>query len=137
MPEVGRPEKTPPNNACDIVAKLAAKGCSETTIAYALGVCDKTWRRWKKDIPELLEALAVGRAREHDKLVGMLHEKALKGDIIAAMFLLKCRHNYKEGAVIEDNRRIQIGVMLPQSLSPEQYRQIVNVTPKEVENLES
>jgi hypothetical protein len=139
MSEIGRPEKLPPGDAHKIVLKLAARGCNETTIAYGLGIGVKTWRKWKKDHPELLEALELGRAREHDKLFGVLYRKAIKGDTIAAMFLLKCRHNYKEGSTtfVEDNRRIQIGIILPQSLTPEQYQQIVNIPLKEIEHDES
>jgi hypothetical protein len=43
------------------------------------------------------------------------------------MFLLKCRHNYRDGGVtIEDNRRVQIGVVLPSSLNPDQYKMLID-----------
>lgn len=71
---------------------------------------------------------------EHDQLVGVLFEKAMAGDSTAAMFLLKCRHNYRDGGItIEDNRSVRIGVMLPASLNPEQYKQIVDAKQEVIE----
>jgi len=125
--KIGRPKKTPPENAVEIIKTTASRGCSETTIANALGVSFDTWMRFRGDHPELKEAYDQARAIEHDALVGVLFEKAMKGDTVAAMFLLKCRHNYRDGGVtIEDNRRVQIGVVLPSSLNPDQYKQIIN-----------
>lgn len=75
--------------------------------------------RFREEHPELKEAYDQARKIEHDAPVGLLFEKAMKGDSIAAMFLLKCRHNYRDGGItIEDNRRVQNGVALPSSLNP-------------------
>jgi len=129
----GRPEKTPPSNAVAIIKDIASRGCSEKTIAHALGIAWGTWTRWREDYPELKAAYEQGRAVEHDTLVGVLFEKAVKGDTTAAMFLLKCRHNYRDGGItVEDNRQIKVGIMLPQSLKPEQYQRIIDTTATEV-----
>jgi hypothetical protein len=123
------PKKKPPANAIEIIAATACRGCSEKSIAFALGISFDTWLRWREDHPELKQALDQARAVEHDALVGVLFEKAMTGDSVAAMFLLKCRHNYRDGGVtIEDNRSVRIGVMLPASLNAEQYKQIINTT---------
>jgi len=50
-----------------------------------------------------------------------------KNSHVIILQILKCRHNYRDGGVtIEDNRRVQIGVVLPSSLNPEQYKQLVD-----------
>ncbi|MBM9614761.1 hypothetical protein JWJ90_10745 [Desulfobulbus rhabdoformis] len=123
---MGRPKIMPPENAVEIIEKTASHGCSEKTIARALGVSFDTWMRFREDHPELKEAYDQARAVEHDALVGVLFEKAMKGDATAAMFLLKCRHNYRDGGVtIEDNRRVQMAVVLPTSLNADQYKQLI------------
>lgn len=133
--KIGRPLKQPPANAVKIISDIASRGCSERSIAYALGVDFQTWQRWREDFPELKEAYGHARAREHDSLVGVLFKKALSGDSVAAMFLLKCRHNYRDGGItIEDNRSVKIGIMLPQSLNAEQYQQILETSAKVIEN---
>ena len=125
---IGRPLKQPPKDAVEIIKNVACRGCSETSIARALDADFKTWQRWREDFPELREAYQQARAIEHDSLVGVLFEKAMAGDSVSAMFLLKCRHNYRDGGlVIEDNRSVRIGIMLPQSLNPEQYKQVAEV----------
>jgi hypothetical protein len=125
--KTGRKKKMPPENAMEVIEDAASRGCSEWSIAKALGTCFGTWRRWLDEFPELKEAYDQARAIEHDALVGVLFEKAMKGDSTAAMFLLKCRHNYRDGGVtIEDNRRVQIGVVLPSSLNPDQYKMLID-----------
>ena len=126
---MARPLKLPPKNAIEIITDVASRGCAERSIALALGINYQTWQRWREDHPELKEAYQNARAVEHDALVGILYEKAIAGDSIAAMFLLKCRHNYRDGGItIEDNRQIKLGIMLPQSLNAEQYKQIITTS---------
>lgn len=133
--KIGRPLKQPPKDAVEIIRDIASRGCSEKTVLAALGTSRETWSRWKTEYPELLDAYEEARAVEHDKLVGVLFERALKGDTVAAMFLLKCRHNYRDGGIVlEDNRSVKIGIMLPQSLKPEQYQQIICNNQEVIEN---
>lgn len=129
MSNTGRPKIIPPENAIEIIKSTASRGCSEKTIANALGVSFDTWKRFREEHPELKEAYDQARAVEHDALVGILFDKAMKGDAVAAMlFLLKSRHNYRDGGItIEDNRRVQIGVI--STLFPEsrnQYKQLID-----------
>jgi hypothetical protein len=132
---IGRPPMQPPANAIAIISEVASRGCAERSIAAALGVDYKTWQKWREEHPKLKEAYNNARATEHDALVNVLFEKALSGDNIAAMFLLKCRHNYRDGGItIEDNRAVKIGIMLPQSLNAAQYKQILDTTAEVIEN---
>jgi len=62
--KIGRPRKTPPENAVEIIKTTASKGCSEKTIAGALGVSFDVWIRFKEENPELKEAYDQARAIE-------------------------------------------------------------------------
>lgn len=104
--KIGRPLKEPPAKAVKIISDVASRGGAEISIAYALGTSFKTWQRWREDYPELKEAYDQARAKEHDTLVNILFEKAKKGDSVAAMFLLKCRHNYRDGGITIEDMRI-------------------------------
>ena len=65
--------------------------------------------------------MTAGRAVEHDKLVGALFEAATKkGNITAAIFLLKARHGYVEGVPFVQNS-VSINYTIPAAMTPEQY----------------
>lgn len=53
----------------------------------------------------------------------MLHggRAAQKGIVIAAMFLLKARHGYREGDQGETANRVSITFALPGAMKPEQF----------------
>jgi len=81
-----------------------------------------------------MTAWEEGRGAEHSALVGVLYKAAVdKGNIVAAMFLLKARHGYVEGAPVESGNRVNIVFQLPAPLSPEQYAQVVRANPKAIE----
>src|SRR5690242_1021292 len=93
----GRPLKMPPANAAERIAALAAKGHSIIGIARGLNTSQDTLYRWMEEDPTLAEALAHGRESERLVLHNVLYRAARKGNIVAAMFLLKARHGYREG----------------------------------------
>jgi hypothetical protein len=127
-----RPKKLLPINAVETIIEMRSRGCNEITIASALGAGETTFRKWKESHPEVKAALQLGNAVEENKLVGILHKAAENGNVIAAMFLLKSRHGYVEGKQYEDNRKLQIAVVLPASLTPEQYLQMTSGKPANV-----
>ena len=61
-------------------------------IANALGVGKDLLRHWLAENPRLSAALNRGRERERQALHGRLFKSAMDGNIVAALFLLKCRH---------------------------------------------
>lgn len=112
----------PPPGADKIVESLASKGCSEISIAKGLGVSGPTWQRWRDEYPELLEAWQKGRAIEHDKLFNVLFRAATKDkNIIAAMFLLKARHGYRENADFTVQNKVSVTFEVPGALNPDVY----------------
>jgi hypothetical protein len=94
------------------VRTLAANGALETSIAAALGLDAKTWRRIRDEDPDTRAVWEEARTIERDRLVGSLFRQALgapaeydgQGNVVraeqppvptAAMFLLKARHGYR------------------------------------------
>ncbi len=109
---MARPRKTLPENGLAIVRTLAANGALETSIAAALGLDAKTWRRIRDEDPDTRAVWEEARTIERDRLVGSLFRQALgapaeydgQGNVVraeqppvptAAMFLLKARHGYR------------------------------------------
>ena len=118
---MGRRKKNLPANGLDIIRNLAEKGVRETDIARALGMCFDTWLRIKNENPEAMKALTEAKQIEENKLFGILYEKAIKGDSIAAMFLLKTRHGYREGAEVTNANQVNVKISIPGSMKPEDY----------------
>jgi hypothetical protein len=113
----GRPRKEPPPDAALRIRELASEGHSQIGIANMLGVSEETLRRWMRELPELKEQYDLGRERERLVLTNVLYQKALAGDAISAMFLLKSRHGYKEGEHPEaSGGRVNITFQLPGAL---------------------
>ena len=110
-----------------IVEELAARGVAEATMAKALRMGKDAFRAAKRRDPAVQEAIDRGRAVEHDKLVGVLHDLAMEGQYVPAMFLLKARHGYREGEQFEANVNLSIdtgGVLVvPNKMSMEEFQE--------------
>lgn len=89
---MGRPRKRVPTNARQTIQRLAASGASLVEIANALGIGKDLLRQWVADSQDLSVALARGREAERQALHGRLFKAAMEGNVVAAFFLLKCRH---------------------------------------------
>ncbi len=105
----------------DKIRTLAERGVKETDMVKALGISYPTWKRLKEEDEKALEVFEEAKKIEEDALVGMLYEKAMKGDSTAAMFLLKTRHGYKEGAEQVNANQVNVKITLPGSMEPDQY----------------
>lgn len=116
--------KQPPANAAGRIAALAATGHAIVGIAKLLGVGADTLRRWMDEDPMLAEALAQGREAERFVLHNVLYRAAKRGNIIAAMFLLKARHGYREGDQGDGGNKVSINFTLPGALPPEEFKVI-------------
>lgn len=89
---MARPRKKIPSTARLQIEKLAATGASMVEIASALGIGKDLLRQWVAENDGLSLALAKGRERERQALHGRLFKAAMEGNVVAAFFLLKCRH---------------------------------------------
>lgn len=65
-------------------------------IAAALGVSMPTLRRLLADEPELADAAEAAKDAEEAELRDMLMRNARNGSDVAALFLLKARHGYRD-----------------------------------------
>jgi hypothetical protein len=68
---------------------------------------------------ELRLALEAGRAEEERTLVENLRVMATKGNVVAAIFLLKARHGYREGDVLD--QRPNVIINLPDAVTADTY----------------
>jgi hypothetical protein len=128
---MGRKKKTLPTNGLETITELAERGVTETDIAKALGMSFDTWLRIKTENEEAKQALEAARAIEKDQLVGMLFDKAMKGDSTAAMFLLKTRHGYLEGKQHVNANQVNVQISVPGSMDAEQYQKKIEVNNNE------
>ncbi len=103
---MGAQRKNPPSNAMAEIRSLAAAGSTYVGIAKRFRVSKDTLTRWLEDDPTLAESFEQGKDEERSKLHNALSVKALNGDIVAAMFLLKSRHKYDDKA----GQRIDVNV---------------------------
>ena len=106
-----------PADATEVIEKAAATGSSMRGVCMALGIHYTALVRWFAEHPELKEAFDRGRERERQTLHAALYETAIHGEgrdkLIAAMFLLKARHGYREGEQEQQGNRVQINFALP------------------------
>lgn len=131
---VGRPRKVVPCDAYARAEAAAKEGWSMKAIAWKLGASEDVMRRWMEEQPSLKEAIDRGRERERHELHSGLVTAAKKGNIVAAMFLLKSRHGYREGDQGDTANRVSITFNMPGALKPEQYT-VENVSSTEPKRL--
>jgi hypothetical protein len=123
---IGRPRKLAPPDAAPRIEKAAADGASMGGIATTLGIDQEILRRWIDEDPALKEAIDRGREAERHVLHSGLVQAAHSGNIVAAMFLLKARHGYREGDQGDTANRVSITFNLPGALKPEQFMTVEN-----------
>lgn len=120
----GRRRKNPPKDAAARVQELAKEGYSIKGIAARLGAGVELFSRWRDENPDIQHALDEGREHEHSELFNSLYGAAKKGNVVAAIFLLKTRHGYREGAEGELANRVTINFQLPGALPLDQFKVI-------------
>ena len=121
MPE----KKNAPQWCAAETRALAATGHSVRGIAAYFGVSVDVYNRWLEEDPEIAEALSSGREQERQALHNMLYIKAIeKHDTVAALFLLKSKHGYREGDQSEQSNRVQVTFVLPGAMTADQYKVI-------------
>ena len=126
MPRV---KKLLPKGGLEKIRDWASHGHSERDIARALGMSASTWTRIKDENPEAQDALDEGRSVEHLALYGRLYQKAMDGDIVALLFLLKCRHGYRETLDITQSNAVQVIFAIPGALDPAEYAKLITKAP--------
>lgn len=123
-----RPErKEPPPDARDTILAAAAGGATKRGVAIMLGTSFQVFDRWLDENHELQEAFERGRELERQTLHNTLYKTATEGTgkekLVAAMFLLKARHGYREGEQEQQGNRVNITFNLPGALKPTEFIQ--------------
>lgn len=113
----------------ELVRELAAKGNSLRTIAKETGIRWGTFLQRRKDDERLEEAIRIGRGQEHDALHGRLYGIATQGKgkeaVTACIFLLKCRHGYRErGESQLATSQVAVQITLPGAMTADQYEKL-------------
>jgi len=115
-----------------LVEELAGRGVHVATIARALGMSKDAFRSCRDRQPEVDDAYHAGLAREHDALVSNLREAADGGNIVANIFLLKARHQYREGEALEANLSLSVNtggvLVVPNKMTMEEFLEERRVT---------
>lgn len=108
------------------VTELAARGVRVKDIARAIGVSEDTWRLLMVNDSALAAAYDTGRGEMHDKLVGVLFEKAMSGDTVCILFSLKVFFGYRDQNDPSANLefRPQINITLPGALPLKEFMQL-------------
>ncbi len=88
------------------VAAAVAAHYPRNEIARALGTTVKTLKRILDDDPELADAVEAAREAEEAELRDCLMRNAKAGSDVAALFLLKSRHGYRDR---DEGKGVQVG----------------------------
>jgi len=108
----GRPTKYK-KQYCQELIDHCAMGLSVDSFSAVIGVCRDTLYEWKKKHPTFSDS--IKRAKDahllfiERRLTNILNGN--RGNITAAIFMLKCKHQWKEEAVEDVNKepiRIEI-----------------------------
>ena len=129
---MGRPRTTLPANALEVIREAASNGVKEHDLARALGLSFTTWKRIRDHDPEARRVWEEAKSIEEGKLVGVLFDKAVnKQDTVAAIFLLKARHGYRDQGPTDGGSegRPVVNINIPGPLSSDQFAKLVEVTP--------
>lgn len=114
------------------IERLARDGLDIVSIARGLGISPDTFVELRKRQPEAQEALLAGRAALGDEISNILLTKARNGETAAAIFLAKGRLGWREVGPTDPAAQAgpTINITIPPAMTPEQFMQMVDVTPK-------
>lgn len=88
--------KVPSPQNLKVVSKLAELGMTEANIAYCVGISPSTFLRWKKDYPQVVDALDTGKSKLEKLAVGCLARGMQNNHYSSAMFILKTKFGWRE-----------------------------------------
>ena len=110
----------------------AANGLNYAQLSRLLEMDTKTLRSCIKSDPLAAVAYEDGKAEEEGALVGLMFKEALGGNVRAAEFLLRARHNYRDQGPIDtgNDGRPQITINLPAALPADAYQKLITVSPR-------
>jgi predicted DNA-binding protein (UPF0251 family) len=115
----------------EIIRFYADGGLGLMTIAERIGMTREQFTKAMRRQPEVAEILAQGKANEEFELKECLMNMARRGNVVAAIFMLKARHgwNDREQQGEQVNQKLQVIINAP--LSTEDYKRLQehNISP--------
>lgn len=113
-----------------VIEAMAEAGNDERTIAKALGIGQTTLTRCRERSPEVKEAWLNGHALLADEITHLLLQAGRKGNVIALIFLAKCRLGWVDQPKAEE-KAPSVLIQLPSSRTPEEYQKLITYQPVE------
>lgn len=93
---------------------FAEKGLTLEQIAHCLGISYQTLNEKKKEFADFSDAIKRGQANGIRKVANKVFDKAIEGDMTAAIFYLKARAKWSDKPEVEafneENRPKRLGV---------------------------
>lgn len=114
------------------VEKLASRGLTQQQIADALGISDRTLRKYRDQFSDFSDAIKKGKAKGIARVTNKLFEKIETGDTTSIIFFLKTQGGWKEASKVEHtiddtNQSNQLDL---EKLSDEELREFVRLSNK-------
>lgn len=126
----GQPYKVTPRGV-QIARFYADAGLGTHTIAERLGMASDVFMKCIRRQPELAEALAQGKANQEFELKECLMNMARRGNVVAAIFMLKAQHGWSDQAQGGEVTPQKLQIVINAPLSTEDYKRLreENITP--------
>lgn len=113
-----------------LIEAMASEGQDQRTIARALGIGKTTLTRCRERDEQVEAAWADGHAQLADTITHLLLQAGKKGNVIALIFLAKCRLNWIDQPKAEAPAPSVI-INLPDARSPEEHMKLLELQPAE------
>ena len=116
------------------ITAMRSVGASKGTVAKRLRMSPSSFRKVLERDKRAAEAWEAGEAQLESDLVGSLYEQAMDAknkNCTAAIFLLKTIRNFIDNPQPQSTEnRVSIEFRLPGALTEDQYKKLVDITPK-------
>lgn len=122
--------KVPTPHNLKVVSKMAELGMTEANVALCVGISPSTFLRWKKDYPQVVDALDTGKAKLEKVAVGCLARGMKNNHYSSAMFILKTKFGWRETDYAAQAPRLpsdETGRALLRQLSEEDLHAIAGI----------
>jgi len=117
------------------IARLAAEGCADATIAKVLGINRKTFGAMLREDgdPRVIEAFYLGKGRLADECIGTLLGHMRSGNVTACIFACKSLLGMRDQgpATPAVGNAVQVNISIPAPMSDAEFKKIVEVTQHE------
>ncbi|WP_234002283.1 hypothetical protein [Erythrobacter sp. AP23] len=109
----------------EVIETMARGGHPIASIASSLGMSGRVFRECRRRQVEVEEALAAGLGGLEHELVHSLLAASRKGNVAAAMFLLKTRHGYRENGQTDAAPKVAVQINLPGAMDERAYATMI------------